>query len=67
MKSEGFKMNEMIIGFILLGILAIMTVIMIVIEQHDKVKRERFHNRCEFMITHPKCRYNAEGKVYIKE
>ena len=42
-------MNELIIGFILLCALGLATVIMILIEQHDKVKRERFENRCEFI------------------
>lgn len=60
-------MNELIIGFILLCALGLATVIMILIEQHDKVKRERFENRCEFMIAHPECRYNEKGEIYIKK
>lgn len=60
-------MNEMIIGFILLCALGIATVIMILIEQHEKVKRERFDNRCEFLMAHPKCKYDKNGKIYIKE
>lgn len=60
-------MNAIIIGLIFLMILGVTTVVMVIIEHHDKVKAERFHNRCKFMMNHPKCRYNAKGKIYIKD